>query len=535
MKPLSFVFGLLFLNSLNAQTLRPDSSFAEVGRIITTNEVELVGIYDVEIAADGSAYLIGTGERFTDDSLVIYLALGKLDVSGNLDNQFGNNGIVHTEHPAGQLYLGESWTQKDGKLLLAGHTFDMYTYEFLSIVQRYNPNGSLDLTFGNQGTFTEDDEEFNLSGQVFELPSGKIMLTATKWLDDGRDACSLIQLNIDGTKDQSFGNDGVVVIEYPDFEYSVKNYDAAFQADGKIIIAGHLGGAEGESDFMMLRVLENGSLDDSFGDNGFFISDLGNFDAIHHVTLQKDGKILFTGGAINADFESITNLLIAGRLNNDGTLDKTFGENGMINFDDYQSQNPLGYQIKVTPDDNLMLGGSVYNFEDLNNQKADIFLMRMNKDGVVDKSFGNNGIFIDDFDAYFDNLYGMKFDSSGRILVYGESISPGFEGPRGFIARYIPDLSLGKFELNDINSSVLTYPNPIANECTIKYDLLKETKVSIDLVNVNGNLIKTFVNQDVKSSGSNQESISMEGLTPGIYLIRIKTELGSTTVKVIKQ
>jgi len=161
--------------------------------------------------------------------------------------------------------------------------------------------------------------------------------------------------------------------------------------------------------------------------------------------------------------------------------------------------------------------------------------MRMNKDGVVDKSFGNNGIFIDDFDAYFDNLYGMKFDSSGRILVYGESISPGFEGPRGFIARYIPDLSLGKFELNNINSSVLTYPNPIVNECTIKYDLLKETKVSIDLVNVNGNLIKTFVNQDVKSSGSNQESISMEGLTPGIYLIRIKTELGSTTVKVIKQ
>lgn len=68
----------------------------------------------------------------------------------------------------------------------------------------------------------------------------------------------------------------------------------------------------------------------------------------------------------------------------------------------------------------------MYNFEDLNNQKADIFLMRMNKDGVVDKSFGNNGIFIDDFDAYFDNLYGMKFDSSGRILVYGESISPGF-------------------------------------------------------------------------------------------------------------
>lgn len=38
----------------------------------------------------------------------------------------------------------------------------------------------------------------------------------------------------------------VVVIEYPDFEYSVKNYDAAFQADGKIIIAGHLGGAEGK-------------------------------------------------------------------------------------------------------------------------------------------------------------------------------------------------------------------------------------------------------------------------------------------------
>lgn len=59
--------------------------------------------------------------------------------------------------------------RRTASFTLAGHTFDMYTYEFLSIVQRYNPNGSLDLTFGNQGTFTEDDEEFNLSGQVFEL------------------------------------------------------------------------------------------------------------------------------------------------------------------------------------------------------------------------------------------------------------------------------------------------------------------------------------------------------------------------------
>ncbi|MBP8893062.1 MAG: T9SS type A sorting domain-containing protein [Saprospiraceae bacterium] len=533
MKTLSFVLGLLFLNSLNAQTLRPDSSFAEVGKYITSNEEELSGIFDIEFDGDGNIYMLGSGERLTADSLFIYLALGKLKSDGNFDSQFGNNGIVHTEHYSSQLYMDGSYTQSDGKILLAGHTFDMYTGELLTVAQRYGIDGKQDLTFGNLGTFTLSSEEPYLSTNVFELPSGKIIISATKWLENGRDAFSLIRLNNDGTIDEDFGDDGVKVFEYPDINYSIKNYYAIPQPDGKIIIAGHIEDFNGQ-DMLMMRFMEDGSLDSSFGQNGYFIFDGGGYDAIDNLSLQSDGKILFTGGSIDDSSGEFKNNLIAGRLNSNGSADESFGENGFANFDSFQSLNPNGFQIIEAPDGNIMLAGSVYDLEDSDELEADIFFIRMNKNGKVDNSLGNDGIYIEDFGGLFDNLYRMKFDAQGRIIVCGESIN--FVGPsKGFVAIYIPDLSLGKFELNNINSSVLTYPHPFVNECTIKYDLLKETKVSIDLLNVNGNLIKTFVNQDVKSSGSNQESISMEGLTPGIYLIRIKTELGSTTVKVIKQ
>ena len=74
--------------------------------------------------------------------------------NGALDTDFGNLGLVETHITYGVID-GEPvpsdtvWTmaiQPDGKILLGGDNIDYYT-----IMARYNPDGSLDESFGTGG------------------------------------------------------------------------------------------------------------------------------------------------------------------------------------------------------------------------------------------------------------------------------------------------------------------------------------------------------------------------------------------------
>ncbi len=69
------------------------------------------------------------------------------------------------------------------------------------------------------------------------------------------------------------------------------------------------------------------------------------------------------------------------RLNLDGTLDSTFGTNGVGNYPVAASV----YDGLIDANRNILIGGS---------SGSDIFVMRLLPDGAVDTSFGSNGVFI---------------------------------------------------------------------------------------------------------------------------------------------
>ncbi|MEQ1353751.1 MAG: delta-60 repeat domain-containing protein [Candidatus Acidiferrum sp.] len=100
----------------------------------------------------------------------------------------------------------------------------------------------------------------------------------------------------------------------------------AIQPDGKIIVGGD--SYQGTSyDFTLARYNSNGTLDNSFGSGGIVTTSLSNIDGMFSaLALQLDGKILAAGlknfGSFNTDFAVV-------RYNSDGSLDNTFGMNGV--------------------------------------------------------------------------------------------------------------------------------------------------------------------------------------------------------------
>jgi len=167
------------------------------------------------------------------------------------------------------------------------------------------------------------------------------------------------------------------------------------------------------------RVLDAGDLDSSFGGDGLVLTDFpGASDEVaNDVAIQSDGKIV-VAGRTNADFALV-------RYNTDGSLDTSFGGDGLVVTDIGINSPDAAFALAIQPDGKIVVAGNV---------GADIALARYNVNGSLDTSFGIGGVVITDVlpgsaDAAFD----VAIQSDGKIVVAG-STNADF-----MIARYEAD------------------------------------------------------------------------------------------------
>ena len=140
-------------------------------------------------------------------------------------------------------------------------------------VARYNPDGSLDTTFGNGGTVTTDflgaeDDAFS----VLIQPDGKIVAvgSANSPVDFYDFAAARYLPN--GTLDTTFGSAGRMRVDFGNQDMDIAS-DAALQADGKIVAAGTTVFDFGvEQDFALTRFNTNGTVDTTFGTGGLSLT-----------------------------------------------------------------------------------------------------------------------------------------------------------------------------------------------------------------------------------------------------------------------
>jgi uncharacterized delta-60 repeat protein len=246
-----------------------DPSFGRHG-MVTTDFGGTDGAGKLVVQADGK--LVAAGVTISTLSPAQgYIALARYTANGSLDASFGTGGKVTTDFfPGGSQYGARALVvQADGKPVIAGtaatggpggaHGFAL---------ARFNPDGSLDPTFGTGGkVITEFAGGSEDGAAALVMQGGKLVAGGTALNLQTLDLdFALARYNPDGSLDQSFGSGGRVTTDLggPDGDYG---YGVAVQADGKPVATGLVdNGAEPQCGFARYNL--DGSLDQSFGTGG---------------------------------------------------------------------------------------------------------------------------------------------------------------------------------------------------------------------------------------------------------------------------
>jgi uncharacterized delta-60 repeat protein len=248
--------------------------------------------------------------------------------------------------------------------------------------------GDLDPSFGEGGrVFVDFVGDTDAAATVILQPDGKLLVGRANDATD--DDFSIVRLNADGSLDPSFGRDGRTTLDVPGVNGTA--YVVLRQADGRIVAAGTVRDvtASDDSNFGLARYNEDGSVDASFGVDGVVTHDLGGRgDAIHALVQQADGRLVAAGRSDGGSNASSDMALV--RFESNGSVDRSFGANGVVVVNFYESN---GYDelngLVQQSDGALLAAGSAAPSNPYTTQ--DIALLRLLPGGTLDPSFGDHG------------------------------------------------------------------------------------------------------------------------------------------------
>ncbi|MFN1834311.1 right-handed parallel beta-helix repeat-containing protein [Balneola sp. MJW-20] len=267
-----------------------------------------------------------------------------------------------------------------------------------------------DQSFGQDGWVFSNTYGFDEMGYAFELlPDGKIIAAGSIQRDTNDDGAfdqfgiGLYKYNSDGSLDDTFGTNGFSYFT----GFQVRDpRGMTVQSDGKILITG------GAGDLMVMRVNASGTIDSSFGPDGTGVVALNVIDFRqpnrgNDIVIDGNGKIVVVGDA--SGFASA----VVVRFNSNGIPDSTFNEGAAgINYPSASGTNWNG--IALQPDGKIVIGG---NFNDAGNRNASV--VRLNADGTWDTSFGTNGRFVGDFGTSLETVEAVAIQDDGKIVFTG--------------------------------------------------------------------------------------------------------------------
>jgi uncharacterized delta-60 repeat protein len=399
-----------------------DPSFGTSGKLTTDFFNHLDRATAVAIQPDGRVIVAGRSAAGSnlDDITQGDFAILRYNPDGSLDNSFGVEGKVTTSFLGFPASANAVALYPDGKIVAAGYVeYDKDEDANIGVV-RYNPDGSLDTSFDNDGKvitgFFGIEDIFNDANAVAVQPDGKIIVGgfAVRTLNETGAEFGLVRYNEDGSLDNSFGTNGKTVTDF--FGSSDFAMAMALQPDGKIVLAGDIVNfpANTNHDFGLARYNSDGSLDTGFGSGGKVATDFfHSSDVAQAIALQPDGKIIVGGyvygGSNDYDFG-------LARYNPDGSLDTSFGKSGKVTTDIAGARDEI-FSLTLQPDRKIIAGG----FATVDSSKSLVALARYNRDGGLDSSFGVNGKITSDFFGLHNTAHALAMQPDGRLVVAGEA------------------------------------------------------------------------------------------------------------------
>jgi uncharacterized delta-60 repeat protein len=455
---------------------------------------------------------------------------------GSLDTAFGAGGIVKQEFTGSAgggldaAALEPTGTAGDSKILLAGHD---YAQTGMALM-RLNANGSLDTTFGNNGQvvtyFPESSNSEELAQRIAVTSSGQILVVGQIGASN---TILLARYNPNGSLDTTFGNGGTAttVLASSASNFGIAVAGMALQPDGKFVVVGNehwrgtIGGATATlGQGLVLRYNANGSLDTTFGNGGVITTAVppgsttwatyGGVTVYPNAGTANDGKIVSVGhvefyNSTGAGYTASTEWL-ATRYNPNGTLDTTFGNGaGYVVIENPQYTPPYQYAFAAAleSDGKVILAGSVSS---TTSAPAYSQVARLNGDGSLDAAFGNGGLVT----TALGNMSQSRF-TAVAIQPDGKILAAGFAdvGSQSdwSLARYLPsEPQIGSFNASSNSVSAGS----------------SETLTASNITDGNPNSTITQVTFYYFDSGGNQVTLGTATQTsPGVWTLTFTVNL----------
>jgi uncharacterized delta-60 repeat protein len=337
--------------------------------------------------------------EFLESRTLLSLAAPDPSFSGDGTQTFPFQGSQYT-------YTNTFAVQNDGKFVVVGTTRgrDRFTQIILA---RINPNGTPDRTFGSSGRVITRFNVPAASNQVEALaadiqiqPDGKILVAGGlggQW--------AVFRFNRDGSLDKSFDRDGVQNLKAMPGEVAT---DLELLPNGKIVAGGWAQPGPSDSthsrDFGLVRLNANGSIDRSFGSNGFVLSDFSRNDRLQRITVDSMGNIVAAG---IADLAIGGNIVLA-RFRANGAVDSSFGQNGRV-IAALEGYDASPSSLQALANGKILLAGT---------DNGDAFVMRLSSQGLPDSTFAGDGLLTFDLGGEHDSARILRADSS-RLSVLG--------------------------------------------------------------------------------------------------------------------
>lgn len=398
-----------------------DNTFGVNGLTSTEFGNGVVYARDAVLQNDGKIIIVGF---FNNGNGVVGLghAIARFNSDGSLDNSFSSDGkVTYTPNSIQNPYLMYPFAVgllSDNKILVAGEGYSNGGNQHQISVVKHNNDGSLDNNFGTNGVLVDQVGIKSTARAIYVFNDGKFIICGIS-LQNSLQTMVLVKYNSDGTRDVTFGNNGISLQILDDTFFSTNTNDLSASLiynsfTNKLIVATNTNVTGPASRKKLFSFNMNGTLDSNFGNSGVvnLPEDLRTRDFICPLIVAQNDKYIVGGGKLTQVNGGNFSIFYAVGLNNNGTINNSFSNNGLFNFNFGSTTSDFIESLAIQSTGKIIAAG--WTFDQTIN-RYDIAICRLNVDGSVDASFGIEGKII--IDQRHGNIPKLLIDSNDRIVI----------------------------------------------------------------------------------------------------------------------
>ena len=432
-----------------------DTNFGTNGIFVFhPSEVDAFGyfdyVYKVLVQEDGK--IITIGESRTDKfNYAIYIS--RHNVDGTLDETYGKGGFVFLK-VSELIYKNcpyDAVLGEDGMLYLAGYAYNGLNAGFILCLDE---NGFENENFGEGGWAITEQEQNGFVYEAIDIDSKGRCVVAGYYQDE----IIVRRYNAKGKLDKTFGEEGTSYIELDsDPNTHSYAYDVKILDNGKIILCGDKRAAGEDGMFIwsyMMRLKSNGSVDESFGENGVVYLWTGEYaEFALSIDVQPNGKYIVGGhDELWSDTPELPRYeSFVTRVNKDGTIDETFGENGYVKVEPIQGDGCVNYSYSILVASDGQIFGTVYS-RNINTEVYRAYIYNLDEDGRFNEDFAGAGV-VPLPKIYEEqneiNTYSIALQGKDKLVVAGYAAydDPAVAGPGDYTKIYLARINVDVKEL----------------------------------------------------------------------------------------